>query len=205
MKKILSIGLLSAVLFGGILSSTEAEATSIKNGAMGWESVSVSAWGHDASYSAYNLLPGQTEYWDRGDSRGVLVDTYRVGTYYVESDFNGETNENGTLQSHNTGKQLSRIDLAGPPQGSSNTVKIVNNSSVNKEVSVSKWTESDDGRAFKITPNSSETWTRNDNRGYILNAGGPKYFIRKGKTVTINNTRNIIIDGKQYAPMTMGK
>lgn len=200
--------ILLASLFLIFVNSSSAKAVSIGNQTPGWLSLSVSAWGQNAQYEYFDFLPGATESWDREDSRGVLMaegtDDWIVRMYYIDSKFVGAFNYTSDLKSHKTGRIINPINV-NVPQGNTSEIKVINQSSTTKNVSISKWSKSDDGGVFKINPNSSEVWNRNltGNRGYIMDINDSRYYIKPGKTIYINSSGFPTIDNVRIPSISL--
>lgn len=196
MNKLMKVSVMGALSLGLFGAANSASALAIRNtNEYSHEAVSVSGWGNNNSYQIYDIGPTKWETWDRTDSRGVLVVTHNNNqTYYVDSKLSGYLQGDGVFRSR-MGKSLTPIDT-DQPSGTSGKITVKNNSKNSTTVSISKWDDSNDGDEFNVPSGSSETWSRDDYRGYILDIQGCTYYTKSGVTIELNSRQQPTVNGK---------
>ncbi|CRY44087.1 hypothetical protein [Burkholderia pseudomallei] len=89
----------------------------------------------------------------------------------------------------------------------SNKISITNKSTSALSASLSIW-DSDNGNAsnYTVASGTTETWTRYDNRGYVLHFGqgtsDASFYVVTGSQVTFFSMDNVIDNGQPIRPVT---
>lgn len=174
------------IIFGALGISKNTKALTVVNYNQNEKYLfSASAWGPDASYIPYELDGFSDVVWDRSDERGdLLVDHTDNKTYYVASDFKGYLYENSNLKSGKYNYDITPL-VTNVPSGSSGIIEFKNQGPTAINVSISRWSDEDDGAYITIPANSSQKWARNDPRGYIMHIkeSNSSYYIKSGVEV----------------------
>lgn len=186
MNKLVKISAMGAVTLGLFGAARTASALSIRNlGPYSYQKMSVSEWGNGGGTGIWNVEPGQWESWNRTDSKGVLLVTHNSNkTYYLDSELSGYIQDDNVLRSR-TGKTLTPIDT-DQPSGTSGVITIKNNTSFYEKVAINKWQDNGSSRAFTIAPGATESWSRDDYRGYIMEVDDAlDYYVKPGVNVEL--------------------
>lgn len=190
MKKFLKFLVVSSVLTAIIGITNPADALSIRNiSDYTYRSMSVSSWASGGAYGIFDTKPGSWEKWDRSASRGVLLINHNTNkTYYLASNLSGYFQDDNVLR-NSAGRTIHPIST-DVPSGDSRKILVENVSGGNLKVSISKWTNSNDGSFYTIKNGSTEQWGRDDYRGYIMvieDGYTASYYIKPGVHVVINS------------------
>lgn len=213
MKKLFYLCLAAIVLGVSLTGFTDQALAkiSIKNQLISQKvRASVSTWGTGGNTSIYTIEPGKTESWKRSDPDGVLVVNHSANKTYFMSSFESVVTEYGsddTQVFQTTYGQLFYPINTDVPSGTNGKIKVKNNSNATIQVAINKW-GSGNGTYFTLNPGNSESWSRNDERGYIMaikneNNYRKYYYIKHGKDIEINSLGEPTIDGVRIQQIFM--
>ncbi|OTP19931.1 hypothetical protein [Enterococcus mundtii] len=150
----------------------------------------------------YTISPKKTEKWSRSDSKGFLVsvdylnkqhDVYYSNanaSYYIQDNqlkISGGGTKTAINKEENRYVKNSSGGYNSPScilSGREGQIRVHNLDNT-KKISVSTW-DGGDSSFYKVANKKTETWKRSwDNRGYLLNVDGARYFIMSGEAAVV--------------------
>ena len=213
----------SSLIIGALNASADIEIINRKKDSTSID-VSINTYG-DGQSKYYNIEPfylsppyyqSGTETWSRSDNKGFLVAVSENYEFFSPAVYYSHKNEKLTCLESNKlyGKNVINTDEARYVKdnqgnyiysteqysGVTNKVIVRNNSTHSKNsVALSTWSGGDSSY-YKVGVGEVESWGRQyDNRGYLLNIDGQKYYVMSGEYVYITNSY-VFINNKATKP-----